>query len=82
MTALALGVGVERHPSLGHITPSLQPRALTLYAEQLRHLEHALILTWAPKSHQNHTLKRLKRLGFHAAVMVGHAPVLWGAWVV
>lgn len=50
MTALALGALVAPHPRVGHITPGIQPQTVSLYAPELRNLEQALILTWAPKA--------------------------------
>ncbi len=50
MTALALGALVAPHPRVGHVTPGLQPQTVSLYAPELRKLEQALILTWAPKA--------------------------------
>jgi hypothetical protein len=47
-TALALGLKIEAHPSIGHITPALQTRTAERYAAELRSLEKALTLVWSP----------------------------------
>jgi hypothetical protein len=47
-TALTLGLEIEAHPSIGHITPGLQARTAERYAAELRSLEKALTLVWSP----------------------------------
>jgi hypothetical protein len=46
--ALALGVSVERHPSLGHVTTGPRAGIVHRYAEEIETIEDALVMAWAP----------------------------------